>query len=267
MAGDALIAAYAADLSRRLGGRTPAVAAEVRDHLSESVAGRIAAGAAPDDAVHEAIAAFGDPEEVARSFQDQGVLLPDPTSGRAGRWLLLAATLFAAAVVAFTAAQVVEWRRGWYSTPQTLGSIGCLCLASSLGAWAMGMPGLARRIGAPTGATIAACVLLVVGAVIALPAWFLWGWTTALALGVGWILPRMRRIRLGPRWAAWAVTLGGAGAMTSAWLPLGLGWPGSHVLSSGTVRLGVAVGMSVMAAGVGRVGSWMIREAAPTAIP
>lgn len=267
MASRHLIEAYAANLLDRLGGRATAIAAEVLDHLGESVEQRVADGVPPEIAEHDAIAAFGDLDVVAESFRVARIPMPTAGSGRAGAWLVRGALLVLVALGAMVAAQLVEWRQGWHTVPAMLGTIGCLLLALALMCWMPGLHGLARRVGTPAPRTTAASLLVGVGAVAALLAWFLWGWVTMLVTGFGLILPGVPRSRVGPRWATPMVGVGALCLIAAALLPLVLGWSVTAVLASGFVRVMIGLGVATMAVGLFSLGRFLMYDGAPTTQP
>ena len=112
-----------------------------------------------------------------------------------------------------------------------------------------------------------AVVLLGVAGVIAVAAWFVWLWVTALAMGAWIVAARLRRADFAPRRAVLRIGFGALLAATVPWMVVVSRVAGASVLEMDLlqnvlVQVSVALGLVIWASGVGVLGWRLFREGA-----
>jgi hypothetical protein len=260
VAGNGLIAAYSRDVGARLG---PDVAMEILDHLTEAFERLVAGGDSPDEAARRAIASLGGSEDLAAGFMAAGVGIPTGFTRLSGRALSAAAILLTTSLVMLTAAHVVEAVQGWGPLAELIGGLGAVINAAGLASLTFGAVGIVRRSRGVSPTTVIAVALIAAATVGGLATWFVFGWGTALALGLGTVAIRAAMSHLPP---TRAVTFMVAGTLTIGTVPwLALAWmPGQAVVDSLVVRTAMAFGLVLVTLGVWGMGRWLLRDGSAT---
>lgn len=258
MAGTGLIDTYLAALRQQLGAAADAdeVLAEAGDHLRETASTHRRAGVDQAAAEARALAAFGDPGVVARSFaaarRRAWVAVPTVSTRRAGLAAVATpvALLASAIVLTLTERNGADWGVAWYTALNTLILLTMVLVIVAL-------VGLHERHGGLGGLGITGISLVGLGTtvVLAMMSWALPFWLLPTAAGIGVFGTAMLRARMLPRIP---ILLLGTGLLLPAVLSVRYG------LAAGSVpevpwAVVAAVGVVVFQVGLVWLG-WILRS-------
>lgn len=268
MAEHALIDGYVGELRRVLRRHRDAadLADEVADHLLSNVRAWQDRGVDPDDAQRRSLAAFGDPELIARTYaveRRRGLEVPTRLTRAAGRLLFAAGAAWMWGLLLLLSSGVADRSRPWEGLPVTLYALGAWPLWVGSFAMCVGLVGVYRRHGGGGWVPIVALVLVALGALTSIAPWLLLGWVPALAAGGALFGLWLRQEGLAPRAAADAIVVGptvGLCVVVVVGATIGAdptGLSGAPRLIADAV---IFAGMAVFAAGIVALGRWLAVE-------
>lgn len=276
MAGYELIDAYLESLGSHMVWHRDRheVDVELRDHLYSAVEAAERSRAGSGDAQRQVLDRFGDPAVVALAFAStgsRGVALPTESTTRTGSVALVAAGLWVAVAAGMAASYGLDRATGnWEGVPQILFIASTAALLAAAVLTVITVVGLQHRHGGLGVIGRLGVGVAGLGAATSLVSWFVYGWASLLGAGTLLIAVAMLRRGIAPRLptllfgGAWLI----ANTVGVVLLSLQVGprdeWGDYPLVKAVTI----AIGATVVAAGLAGLGRWLTSEQPqPTSTP
>lgn len=213
MAEDFLIDAYLEELRRTLRRHRDVddLIDEVADHLQSRAQELGEHGVEPATAQRRALAAFGDPLVVARTYAVQrraGLAIPTRFTRAAGALLLAGGAAWIWGLPLLVLSTVADRTRPWEGLPRSLYLLGAWPLILGAVALWVGLIGVYRRHGGGRGLPVAGLAALGLAALGVWAPWFIFLWIPLLAVGGSLFATWLRQRDLAPRTSALALAIG-----------------------------------------------------------